>query len=90
MLIILTGLCVTENSSSDNDQQLVVEPYYLQLFWSCQDDCAYDCMWLTVSAFQKQGWGVPQFFGRVNFILLHLVAEKSIIFHFCSGRLLEF
>jgi post-GPI attachment to proteins factor 3 len=45
----------------------VVEQYYLQLFWTCQDDCAYDCMWHTVSAFQKQGWGVPQFFGRVNF-----------------------
>lgn len=69
---------ILENSSSDGDQQIVVEPYYLQLFWSCQDDCAYDCMWHTVSVFQKQGWGVPQFFGRVIFKHYNLTPRTNV------------
>ncbi|XP_059471646.1 post-GPI attachment to proteins factor 3 [Neocloeon triangulifer] len=72
--------CSNENSSN-GEQPPVVEPSILQLLWSCQDECSYNCMWVTVSSFLEKGWGVPQFFGRWPFIrVLGLQEPASVVF----------
>lgn len=34
--------------------------------WTCQDDCKYECMWVTVGLYLKEGHKVPQFHGKVS------------------------
>ncbi|CAB3371893.1 Hypothetical predicted protein [Cloeon dipterum] len=77
----LKSNCSTENSSDEGKTPAVVEPFYLQLFWSCKDECGYNCMWETVSTFEQRGWGVPQFYGRWPFIrVLGLQEPASVVF----------
>jgi hypothetical protein len=38
--------------------------------WSCQDECAYECMWKTVYQMKSDGQPVVQFHG--NYIILKL------------------
>lgn len=35
------------------------------LFWSCKEDCSYNCTWKTVDHFTSHGLKVPQFHGKV-------------------------
>ncbi|KAB7506733.1 Post-GPI attachment to proteins factor 3, partial [Armadillidium nasatum] len=37
------------------------------LFWSCEDECKYECMWHTTNAYLNKGWKIPQFFGKVEY-----------------------
>ncbi|KAL7640973.1 UNVERIFIED_CONTAM: hypothetical protein RMT77_008110 [Armadillidium vulgare] len=37
------------------------------LFWSCEDECKYECMWHTTNAYLNKGWEIPQFFGKWPF-----------------------
>ncbi|XP_060556625.1 post-GPI attachment to proteins factor 3-like [Ruditapes philippinarum] len=51
------------------------------LRWSCEDECKYMCMWITVDAFQKDGLKIPQFHGKWPFVRLYGVQEPaSMIF----------
>lgn len=34
--------------------------------WSCHDECLYLCQWPIVELFRRNGFGTPQFFGKVN------------------------
>lgn len=34
--------------------------------WTCQDDCKYECMWVTVGLYLQEGHRVPQFHGKVS------------------------
>ena len=34
--------------------------------WTCQDDCKYECMWVTVGIYLQEGHEVPQFHGKVS------------------------
>lgn len=36
--------------------------------WDCEDECHYSCMWTAVVAFVKEGYKVPQFFGKWPFV----------------------
>ncbi|XP_078050843.1 per1-like protein PGAP3 [Augochlora pura] len=38
------------------------------LFWTCEEDCSYDCTWETVDYFTSHGLKVPQFHGKWPFI----------------------
>lgn len=38
-----------------------------QLYWSCENECQYQCMWKTVEAFQKDDIAIPQFHGKVGY-----------------------
>lgn len=42
--------------------------YWVFLFagWTCRDDCRYQCMWSTVVLYQAEGYGIPQFHGKVG------------------------
>ncbi|CAK7291144.1 post-GPI attachment to proteins factor 3 isoform X2 [Canis lupus baileyi] len=43
------------------------QPIYMSLAgWTCQDDCKYECMWVTVGLYLKEGHKVPQFHGKVS------------------------
>ncbi|XP_038609582.1 post-GPI attachment to proteins factor 3 isoform X4 [Tachyglossus aculeatus] len=43
------------------------QPIYMRVAgWTCRDDCLYDCMWLTVGLYLRDGYGVPQFHGKVS------------------------
>ncbi|NXX99529.1 PGAP3 factor, partial [Centropus bengalensis] len=43
------------------------QPLYMGLTgWTCRDDCAYECMWLTVRLYVRGGHRVPQFHGKVS------------------------
>ncbi|XP_076857097.1 GPI-specific phospholipase A2-like PGAP3 isoform X2 [Brachyhypopomus gauderio] len=41
-------------------------PYMALTGWTCRDDCRYQCMWTTVGLYQAEGFGVPQFHGKVS------------------------
>ncbi|XP_008687474.1 post-GPI attachment to proteins factor 3 isoform X4 [Ursus maritimus] len=44
------------------------QPIYMSLAgWTCQDDCKYECMWVTVGLYLKEGHKVPQFHGKWPF-----------------------
>uniref|UniRef100_A0A8C9KMR8 Post-GPI attachment to proteins factor 3 n=1 Tax=Panthera tigris altaica TaxID=74533 RepID=A0A8C9KMR8_PANTA len=44
------------------------QPIYMSLAgWTCQDDCKYECMWVTVGLYLKEGHRVPQFHGKWPF-----------------------
>ncbi|XP_006750531.1 post-GPI attachment to proteins factor 3 [Leptonychotes weddellii] len=44
------------------------QPIYMSLAgWTCQDDCKYECMWVTVALYLKEGHKVPQFHGKWPF-----------------------
>lgn len=56
------------------------------LGWSCQDECKYMCMWITVDAFEKDGLKVPQFHGKWPFVRLFGIQEPaSMIFSVFNG-----
>ncbi|XP_059990164.1 post-GPI attachment to proteins factor 3 isoform X5 [Lagenorhynchus albirostris] len=43
------------------------QPIYMSLAgWTCQDDCKYECMWVTVGLYLQEGHKVPQFHGKVS------------------------
>lgn len=46
-----------------------------QLYWSCENECQYQCMWKTVEAFQKDGIAIPQFHGKVGYD----IQEENIV-----------
>ncbi|XP_043273068.1 post-GPI attachment to proteins factor 3 isoform X2 [Venturia canescens] len=49
--------------------------------WSCEDDCAYNCMWETVDHFLQHGHKVPQFHGKWPFARIYGFQEPaSVIF----------
>ena len=35
-------------------------------WWSCQDECSYECMWKTIHEMQSKGQPVVQFHGNNN------------------------
>ncbi|XP_028931036.1 post-GPI attachment to proteins factor 3 isoform X1 [Ornithorhynchus anatinus] len=44
------------------------QPIYMRLAgWTCRDDCLYECMWLTVGLYLREGYSVPQFHGKWPF-----------------------
>ncbi|XP_053373559.1 post-GPI attachment to proteins factor 3-like [Mercenaria mercenaria] len=63
------------------------QPFSHQLLkWSCEDECKYMCMWITVDAFQKDGLKVPQFHGKWPFVRLYGIQEPaSMIFSVFNG-----
>ncbi|KAL1501827.1 hypothetical protein ABEB36_007081 [Hypothenemus hampei] len=58
------------------------QPLHLKLtFWSCLDECKYDCMWITVNGFHQRGYKTPQFYGKWPFLrLLGIQEPASFIF----------
>jgi len=51
------------------------------LYRSCEDECKYECMWRTVSAFQRRGMPVPQFYGKWPFTrILGMDEPASVLF----------
>lgn len=63
------------------------QTWYLWLLqWSCKDECRYECMWKTVDAFQKDGSGVPQFYGKWPFVRFFGIQEPaSVLFSILNG-----
>ncbi|XP_077965794.1 GPI-specific phospholipase A2-like PGAP3 [Styela clava] len=56
------------------------------LFWSCEDECRYQCMWQTVDIFTQNNQPVPQFHGKWPFIRLFGIQEPaSMIFSVMNG-----
>lgn len=54
--------------------------------WSCNDECQYTCMWVTVDAFQKDGLPIPQFHGKWPFVrFLGIQEPASMIFSILNG-----
>lgn len=51
------------------------------LWWDCEDDCRYQCMWKSVGEFKSAGLAIPQFHGKWPFIRIFGVQEPaSMIF----------
>lgn len=57
-----------------------------QLYWSCENECQYQCMWKTVEAFQKDDIAIPQFHGKWPFVRLFGIQEPaSVVFSVLNG-----
>lgn len=57
------------------------QPLYMSLTgWTCRDDCKYDCMWLTVGLYVKEGYKVPQFHGKWPFSRFLFFQEPASAF----------
>ncbi|XP_065074477.1 post-GPI attachment to proteins factor 3 [Ochlerotatus camptorhynchus] len=50
------------------------------LLWTCYDECGYDCMWKTTSAFLKRNWTTPQFYGKWPFVRYLGLQEPASVF----------
>ena len=51
------------------------------LSWSCNDECAYQCMWDTVdNSYRKYGFPVQQFYGKWPFIRFLGIQEPASAF----------
>uniref|UniRef100_A0A182M7J0 Post-GPI attachment to proteins factor 3 n=1 Tax=Anopheles culicifacies TaxID=139723 RepID=A0A182M7J0_9DIPT len=51
------------------------------LLWTCYDECVYDCMWKTTSAFHNRNWTTPQFYGKWPFVrFLGMQEPASVLF----------
>ncbi|XP_061193950.1 post-GPI attachment to proteins factor 3-like [Saccostrea echinata] len=63
------------------------QPWFEEkLYWSCEDDCQYHCMWKTVEAFRKDNIAVPQFYGKWPFIRVFGIQEPaSVVFSILNG-----
>lgn len=73
-----TGSVSASASFGVQHSVLHIEAVFHELLgWSCQDHCAYYCMWLTVDQFYAQGWSVPQFYGKWPFVRLLGVQEPA-------------
>lgn len=54
-------------------------------FWSCDEDCQYDCMWSTVQDFEERNQKTPQFYGKWPFIrFLGLQEPASTFLSICN------
>lgn len=54
------------------------------LFWTCDDECKYDCMWRTTNSFLDREWAVPQFYGKVciSYQLINFKDNFLLMFFF--------
>uniref|UniRef100_A0A8D0GPX9 Post-GPI attachment to proteins factor 3 n=1 Tax=Sphenodon punctatus TaxID=8508 RepID=A0A8D0GPX9_SPHPU len=57
------------------------QPLYMSLTgWTCRDDCKYECMWLTVGLYVREGYKVPQFHGKWPFSRFLFFQEPASAF----------
>uniref|UniRef100_G1U8T6 Post-GPI attachment to proteins factor 3 n=1 Tax=Oryctolagus cuniculus TaxID=9986 RepID=G1U8T6_RABIT len=63
------------------------QPIYMSLAgWTCQDDCKYECMWVTVGLYLREGHKVPQFHGKWPFSrFLFFQEPASAVASFLNG-----
>nr|XP_058903437.1 post-GPI attachment to proteins factor 3 isoform X4 [Kogia breviceps] len=63
------------------------QPIYMSLAgWTCQDDCKYECMWVTVGLYLQEGHTVPQFHGKWPFFRFLCFQEPaSAVASFFNG-----
>ncbi|XP_068387316.1 post-GPI attachment to proteins factor 3 isoform X3 [Eschrichtius robustus] len=63
------------------------QPIYMSLAgWTCQDDCKYECMWVTVGLYLQEGHKVPQFHGKWPFFRFLCFQEPaSAVASFLNG-----
>ena len=48
------------------------------LFWSCPEECSYQCMWDTVeNSYRKNGYPIQQFHGKWPFIRIFGIQEPA-------------
>ncbi|CAF0739572.1 unnamed protein product [Didymodactylos carnosus] len=64
-------------SSGLNSFHLKQSVFEQLTFWSCPDECAYQCMWKTVNHMQKNEKRVAQFHGKWPFIRLFGIQEPA-------------
>ncbi|XP_066877303.1 post-GPI attachment to proteins factor 3 isoform X3 [Kogia breviceps] len=61
-------------------------PYLSVSGWTCQDDCKYECMWVTVGLYLQEGHTVPQFHGKWPFFRFLCFQEPaSAVASFFNG-----
>ncbi|XP_027728713.1 post-GPI attachment to proteins factor 3 isoform X1 [Vombatus ursinus] len=63
------------------------QPIYMSLAgWTCKDDCKYECMWVTVGLYLREGYKVPQFHGKWPFSrFLFFQEPASAVASFLNG-----
>ncbi|XP_071445911.1 post-GPI attachment to proteins factor 3 isoform X2 [Hetaerina americana] len=61
------SICVSANCTNDYHTKNYKPASFPGsiIAWPCLEECRYHCMWVTVDAFLRRGWDVPQFHGRV-------------------------
>ncbi|XP_046390120.1 post-GPI attachment to proteins factor 3 [Ischnura elegans] len=77
------SICVTANCTNDYNSRNSKETSFPGniIAWPCLEECRYHCMWVTVDAFLRRGWDVPQFHGRWPFVrFLGLQEPASVLF----------
>lgn len=81
--------CTAENcSDADRLAHFTSQQWwYLAVFgWECDDECRYQCMWVTVTDFQRKGQEIPQFHGKWPFVRLYGIQEPaSALFSILNG-----
>lgn len=78
--------CHAANCSAEGETVLQLPLHMVVFGWDCDGECKYLCMWKTVDGFQKDGSGVPQFYGKWPFARLFGIQEPaSALFSFFNG-----
>ena len=67
--------CSTPLGFKDYQDKQTFFEYLFQ--WSCPDECAYQCMWKTISYLQSKGQGIVQFHGKWPFVRLFGIQEPA-------------
>ncbi|XP_071960020.1 post-GPI attachment to proteins factor 3-like [Antedon mediterranea] len=83
--------CIKENCSMQVDVEKfeASRAWYLNaLQWHCQDECRYDCMWVTVEYYDHNKIPCPQFHGKWPFQRIFGIQElASVVFSICHAVL---
>ncbi|XP_035905914.1 post-GPI attachment to proteins factor 3 [Anopheles stephensi] len=73
--------CTQSGVSYKKELQWKHDPINKLLMWTCYDECGYDCMWRTTSAFHNRNWTTPQFYGKWPFVrFLGMQEPASVLF----------
>ncbi|XP_043467900.1 post-GPI attachment to proteins factor 3 [Leptopilina heterotoma] len=75
--VVCVSNCNSKSCQIDGEYRRYPSLELRLLNWSCRDNCSYDCMWKTVTYFNKYGFEVPQFHGKWPFIRILGVQEPA-------------
>lgn len=59
--------------------------WLIRVLWTCDADCEYECMWPMVRMCKRNGWQIPQFWGKWPFYrFLGMQEPASVFFSFLN------
>ncbi|XP_045515452.1 post-GPI attachment to proteins factor 3 [Pieris brassicae] len=76
--------CNNENCTKENQfkpHAAALQDIWSKIsWWTCDDECRYNCMWKTVQGFEERGFNTPKFHGKWPFRKIMGVQEPASTF----------